>query len=274
MEPGQSIVLGLVQGLTEYLPISSTAHLRVVPALLGWPDPGAAYSAVVQLGTLLAVLVYFYRDLWALAAAFFGGLRQGRPFAAPQARLAWIILLGTVPVGVFGLVFQHAIETRLRSLWVVAAALVALALVLAVAEWLGRRHKRMEQLGWAGGLLIGLAQALALIPGASRSGVTITAGLLVGLERTDAARFSFLLGVPAIAASGLYELWSLAESSPTGVPWLAVGLGTAMAAVSGYAAIAFLVRYLQRRSTLVFIVYRVALGAGIAGLLLGGVLPA
>ncbi len=274
MDPFQSIVLGLVQGLTEYLPISSTAHLRVIPALVGWPDPGAAYSAVVQLGTLLAVLVYFWSDLLRIAAAFFRGIARRQPFAEQDARLAWMIVVGTIPVGVAGLLFQDVIKTGLRSLWVVSGALAGLAILLGLAEWLGKRQRTMDRLGWTGGLLIGLAQALALIPGASRSGVTITAGLFVGLNRADAARFSFLLSVPAIAASGLYELLDLAKHSPGGIPWLEVGLGTVVAAVSGYAAIAFLLRFLQRRSTLVFIVYRLALGGLIAALLASGVLTA
>lgn len=274
MDPLQSTVLGLIQGLTEFLPISSTAHLRVIPALVGWPDPGAAFSAIVQLGTLLAVLVYFWADLLRLASAFFRGLARRAPFAEQDARLAWMILVGTLPIGVAGLLLKDLIETSLRSLWVVAAALAGLAVLLGLAEWLGKRQREMERLGWRGGLLIGLAQALALVPGASRSGVTITAGLFVGLSRADAARFSFLLSVPAVAASGLYELFDLAKASPGGIPWLAVGLGTAVAAVSGYAAIAFLLRFLQRRSTLVFIVYRLLLGGAIACLLAAGLLTA
>jgi undecaprenyl-diphosphatase len=252
----QSSVLGLIQGLTEYLPISSTAHLRVLPALLGWPDPGAAYSAVVQLGTLLAVLVFFFRDLLTLFKAFVQGIRKGQPWAQAESRLAWLILLGTVPVGVVGLLFQEAIRTSLRSLWVVALALAGFALLLGLAESLGRRRQNMSQIGLKEGFLIGCAQALALIPGASRSGVTITAGLLLGLKRADAARYSFLLSVPAIFASGLFELFELAEVNPQGVPWLSVMIGTVVAAVSGYAAIAFLLRFLQRHSTWVFVCYR------------------
>jgi len=272
VEPLHAIVLGLVQGLTEYLPISSTAHLRVVPALLGWADPGAAFSAVVQLGTLLAVLVYFARDLWRLARAFLVGLARRRPFAEPEARLAWMLVLGTLPIGVAGLVFQDAIETSLRSLWVVSAALAGLALVLALAERVGRRASGLGGLGWGGGLAIGLAQALALVPGVSRSGVTITAGLFAGLTRAEAARFSFLLSVPAVAASGLYELLALARDLPEGVPWLGVGLGTAASFASGLAAIAFLMRFLARHSTWVFVVYRLALAGVLAVLLCTGVL--
>ncbi|HOX46672.1 MAG TPA: undecaprenyl-diphosphatase UppP [Myxococcota bacterium] len=273
MDPLQAIVLGLVQGLTEYLPISSTAHLRIVPALAGWPDPGAAFSAVVQLGTLLAVVVYFARDLWRLARAFALGLARRRPFAEPDARLAWLLLLGTLPIGLAGLACQDAIEGALRSLWVVSVSLAALALVLALAERVGRRSSALAGLGWGGGLAIGLAQALALVPGVSRSGVTITAGLFAGLTRADAARFSFLLSVPAVAASGLYELLQLVRELPEGVPWLAVGLGTAAAFASGLGAIAFLMRFLARHSTWVFVIYRLVLAAVLVVLLSCGILP-
>jgi len=269
----QGAVLGVVQGLTEFLPISSTAHLRVVPALLGWPDPGAAFSAVIQLGTLLAVLVYFARDLGRMARALVQGLLAGRPWEDAQARLAWMILLGTVPIGVAGLLGEHAIETWLRSLWVVAGALVALALVLALAERLGRRKTRLGEAGWLQGLSIGLAQTLALIPGVSRSGVTITAGLFVGLERADAARFSFLLSVPAVAASGLYEGYKLLGSAAlAGVDWPSLLLATFTAASSGYLAVAGLIRFLQRRSTMVFVVYRILLGVAILALCATGTL--
>lgn len=272
MDPLQSIILGLVQGLTEFLPISSTAHLRVVPALLGWEDPGAAYSAVVQLGTLAAVLIYFFRDLLQMAAAWGRGIVGRRPFADHRSKMAWILIVGTVPIGVIGLVFQQQIETTLRSLWVVACALIGLALLLALSEALGRRRRSMGQIGWLDGMVIGCAQALALIPGASRSGVTITAGLFCGLNRADAARFSFLLSVPAVAASGLYEMYALAKMPMGGVSWPSVSLGTLAAALSGYLAIAGLIRFLQKRSTLVFILYRILLGGAIVGLLAGGVL--
>jgi undecaprenyl-diphosphatase len=188
--------------------------------------------------------------------------------------MAWILIAGTVPIGVFGLLFQDSIETTLRSLWVVSCALIGLALLLLLSEVLGSRRRSMAQIGWRDGLLIGLAQALALIPGASRSGVTITAGLFCGLNRADAARFSFLLSVPAVAASGLYELMHLARGGVGEVDWLSVILATVAAFASGYAAIAGLIRFLQKRSTTVFIVYRILLGGSIVGLLLGGVLAA
>jgi len=266
----QSIILGLIQGLTEFLPISSTAHLRVIPALLGWQDPGAAFSAVVQLGTLAAVLVYFFKDLVEISAAWGRGLLTRRPFTDPKAKMAWILIFGTIPIGVVGLLFQDSIETTLRSLWVVALALIGLALLLALSEAVGKKKRTQSQIGWRDGLMIGLAQTLALIPGASRSGVTITAGLFAGLNRADAARFSFLLSVPAVAASGLYEALKLARLELGQVSWLSVGLATGVAAVSGYLAIAGLIRFLQKRSTLVFIVYRILLGGCLIGLLAAG----
>jgi undecaprenyl-diphosphatase len=262
MEIITSIVLGLVQGLTEFLPISSTAHLRVIPALLGWPDPGAAFSAVVQLGTLAAVFVYFFKDLWEMAKAWMNGLVSGKPFQDQKSKMAWIIILGTLPVGVIGLLFQESIKTTLRSLWVVSLALIGLALILALAEKMGRRNRQLEQVGWLDGLIIGCAQALALIPGASRSGVTITAGLFTGLNRADAARFSFLLSVPAIAASGLYELWELIQGVFGPVEsWGSIIIATTVAGISGYLAIAGLIGFLKKRSTFVFIVYRIILGS-------------
>ncbi len=268
----QSFILGLLQGLTEFLPVSSTAHLRIVPALLGWGDPGAALSAVLHLGTLAAVVVYFWRQLVDLAGSFVLFLAGKKPYADSEVRLGWILVVGTLPVGVFGVMFQNQIETSLRSLWVVIGAVVIFALMLAMAEWLGRRQRTLDDLGLRDGLFIGLLQALALIPGASRSGVTLSAGLFVGLNRSDAARVSFLLSVPAIAASGLFELLGLikhgfGENNPAELL-----LGILTAGVSGYLAIGFLMRLLQKHSTLGFVVYRILLGAVIAGLLLGGFL--
>jgi undecaprenyl-diphosphatase len=271
----QAIALGLIQGLTEFLPISSTAHLRVVPALAGWADPGTAVSAVIQLGTLLAVLVYFLGDLLVLVKAWGKGILTRQPTADPKARLAWILILGTVPIGVAGLIFQDWIETSLRSLWLIAATLIGLGLLLGWAELAGRREKTLEKMGWFDGLLIGLAQALALIPGVSRSGITITTGLFRGYQRADAARFSFLLSVPAVALSGCYELYKLLAGKLGAIPsdlWGPLVVATLVAAISGYLAIAGLLRYLQRRSTAVFIVYRLVFGSAILALLFFGVL--
>jgi undecaprenyl-diphosphatase len=267
----EAVVLGLVQGLTEFLPISSTAHLRVVPELFGWPDPGAAYSAVIQLGTVAAVLLYFARDLGRLAVGFFSGLARRSPFGTPEARLAWAVLLGTLPIGVLGLALKKTIETSFRSLYVVASALVALALLLWWAEKTATHRRKLNQLTVKDGVLIGMAQATALIPGASRSGVTLTAGFALGLEREAAARFSFLLSIPSTALAGLWELRDLVHATdrPSN---LALAVGTGVSFVSGIAAIAWLLHYLRTRTALIFVWYRIALGLLLFGLLAAGIL--
>jgi undecaprenyl-diphosphatase len=270
----QAILLGLVQGLTEFLPISSVAHLRIVPALLGWPDPGAAFSAVIQLGTLAAVLIYFAREIVDLTRAGLAGLARGRPLGEVRARLAWFILVGTIPIGVCGLAFKRFIENEARSLYVISGSLVLLALLLWAVERRGGFRKPMETIGFRDSQIMGLAQALALIPGSSRSGVTITAGLFVGLTRDAAARFSFLLGIPAILASGLFELRELIRHGLGGGGLLALGVATVVSAASGYLAIAFLLRYLRTHSTHLFIWYRLALGGILLALLASGHLSA
>jgi undecaprenyl-diphosphatase len=265
----RAVVLGLVQGITEFLPISSTAHLRIVPELLDWPDPGAAFDAIIQLGTVAAVLVYFRRDIVRLFAAWLEGIRQRAPLASTDSRLAWFVLVGTVPVVILGFAFKHAIETSLRSLWVIAASMILLALLLAAAERVARHRRTLAELTWADGVVIGLWQAVALIPGSSRSGTTLTGGLWRGLKREDAARFSFLLSIPATTAAGVFELRHLLRAH---VPFTGAELvvGGAVAFVSGMLAIGGLLRYLRTRTTAVFIVYRVALGLLLLGLLHAG----
>ncbi len=267
----QAIVLGLVQGLTEFLPISSTAHLRIVPELLGWPDPGAAYSAVIQLGTVAAVLIYFRRDLVTLTRAFFQGLARRQPFATTESRLAWFVLIGTLPIGLCGLAFKKTIETSLRSLYVISGSLIVLALILFVVERLASHKRTLDDMRWRDGLIVGLWQALALIPGSSRSGTTITGALSLGLRREDAARYSFLLSIPATSLAGVFELKHLLEATerPSAV---ALWTGTLVAFASGWAAIAWLLSYLRKRSTLLFIVYRVVLGVVLLVLLNLGLL--
>jgi undecaprenyl-diphosphatase len=267
----EAIVLGLVQGITEFLPISSTAHLRIVPALAGWEDPGAAFTAVTQLGTMAAVLLYFRSDLSRIARAWLRSLRDRSMRRDTDARLGWYILLGTIPIGIFGLAFKDQIETGARDLYLIATALIVLGLVLLVAEKVGTRDRSIEQLTARDGVALGFAQALALVPGVSRSGATITAGLFLGLDRPSAARFSFLLSVPAVVLSGLLELSSIAsgeEGQQVGAGALA--LATLLAFVSGYAAIAFLLRFLATHSTIVFVVYRVALGVLVLALTASG----
>jgi undecaprenyl-diphosphatase len=257
----EAIVLGIVQGITEFLPISSTAHLRIVPAFAGWEDPGAAFTAVTQLGTMAAVLLYFRADLWRIARAWTRSVLDRSARRELDARLGWYILLGTIPIGIFGLGFKDQIETGARDLYLIGVALIVLGLVLLVAEKVGTRERSIEQLTTRDGVALGFAQALALIPGVSRSGATITAGLFLGLDRPSAARFSFLLSVPAVVLSGLLELGSIAsgeEGEHVGAGALAIA--TFLAFVSGYAAIAFLLRFLATHSTVVFVVYRVVLG--------------
>lgn len=271
MNAFQAIVLGVVQGLTEFLPISSTAHIRIVPALVGWDDPGAAFTAVIQLGTLLAVLIYFWRDLGGAAAAWFRGLRGGPASQTPECRLAWAAIIGTFPIAILGLLFAEHIRGELRSLWVISGALVLLALVLLAAERFASHRRDMSSVRVVDGLIVGLWQALALIPGVSRSGSTITGALFLGFTRPAAARLSFLLSMPAIFLAGVHELIDQrAELLSAGL--VPVGLATLAAFVSGYASIDFLMKFLRTHTTGVFIAYRVVLGLALIGLILGGVL--
>ena len=261
----EAIVLGIVQGLTEFLPISSSAHLRIVPAFAGWEDPGAAFTAVTQLGTIAAVLLYFRHDLARIAVAWGASLvRRQRPLGL-DARLGWIILLGTIPIGIFGLVFKDQIESGARSLYLIGTTLIVLGLLLLLAERVGTRERGVDSIDLRDGMAIGLAQAAALVPGVSRSGATITAGLFLGLEREAAARFSFLLSVPAIVLSGIFELGSIGSGEHE-VGTGALVVATVFAFVVGYASIAFLLRFLATHSTVVFVVYRVALGIAVLGL--------
>jgi undecaprenyl-diphosphatase len=278
----QAAIIGIVQGLTEFLPISSTAHLKIVPALLGWEDPGAAFSAVIQIGTLLAVVSYFWRDLIEIGSAMLRDARSGKFATTGNSRLGWMIVVGTIPIVACGLLFKDAIETWLRSLYVMSAALIVVALLLAIAELVLATHRRagwpgrtIAQMNWRDGLLIGLAQAAALVPGTSRSGATILGGLACGLNRETAARYSFLLSVPAISAAGVYQLVKarhelLATSHDSAnliVALVASGL-------VGYAAIGWLLSFLRSHSTMIFVLYRLALGGLLIYLLRAGLVAA
>jgi undecaprenyl-diphosphatase len=271
----EAVALGIIQGLTEFLPISSTAHLSVIPQLVGWQDPGAAFTAVIQWGTWVASVIYFWDDIVRLSAAFFAGLRRGRPFDTVDARLAWMIVVGTVPIVVFGLLLQKYIKHEFRSLYVIAGAAIALSLALVAAEWVARRRqqagvgaKDLEQIGWFDSLAVGFAQVLAIIPGASRSGVTITGGLFAGLTRATAARFSFLLSLPAVFGAGAHQLWKERSVLLRGEEEvLNLAIATVVSGVVGYAAIALLIRYLKTHTTYVFVAYRIALGLAILALL-------
>jgi undecaprenyl-diphosphatase len=260
----EAIVLGITQGLTEFLPISSTAHLRIVPAFAGWEDPGAAFTAVTQLGTMAAVLLYFREDLARIARAWVRSLRDPAARRELDARLGWYIVLGTIPIGIFGLAFKDQIENGARDLYLIGIALIVLGLVLLAAERVARHDRPLEKITTRDGIVIGFAQALALIPGVSRSGATITAGLFMGLDRQAAARFSFLLSVPAVVLSGLFQLFELMrEGFADSGGAVSLVVATVLAFVVGYASIAFLLRWLATHTTAIFVAYRVILGAAV-----------
>jgi undecaprenyl-diphosphatase len=261
-----AVILGVVQGFTEFLPISSTAHLRIVPELLGQPDPGAAYAAVIQLGTLLAVLIYFARDLFIdMPRAVLHDSRS------PTARLPLYLVAGTIPIVILGLSLKDFITGDARSLYVVASALAVVGIVMYVVDRKARDIRSLAELTLADAMIVGVAQACALVPGVSRSGATIVAALILGMRRSDAARFSFLLGIPAIAGAGLFELGDALDQLGSEA-WLAIVIGTIAAALSGYASIAWLLRYLQRKSLAPFAFYRVGLGVLLFALCILGVL--
>lgn len=272
MNFGQALVYGLVQGLTEFLPVSSTAHLRIVQVFFGWKDPGAPFTAVIQLGTTVAVVLYFWRELLQITVGWVRGLFDRTSPRSLEYRMGWYLILATIPVGVFGLIFSHQIETSARNLWVIATALIVMALVLLVAERVGTRKRVEEELTTADAVAVGVAQSLALIPGVSRSGATITAGLFRGLDRPTAARFSFLLSIPAVVLSGLYEARKIGGDGAPGVGITAVS--TIISFVVGLASIAWLMRYITKHSTLVFIVYRIGMGLLLIVLLSTSVLSA
>jgi undecaprenyl-diphosphatase len=264
----EAIVLGIVQGLTEFLPISSTGHLRIVPSFLGWEDPGAAFTAVTQLGTMLAVVIYFRLDLLRIARAWTASLRDTSRRSELDARMGWYILLGTIPIGVFGLVFSDQIESGARDLYLIGTMLIVLGLLLLYAEHVAHRDRGIEDITRRDGILIGFAQACALVPGVSRSGATITAGLFLGFDRESAARYSFLLSVPAVVLSGIFELRDIGDDEGAGVgPTI---IATVLAFVVGYASIAFLLRWLAHHSTAIFVAYRVALGTLVIALTAAG----
>ena len=272
----QAIILGIVQGLTEFLPISSTAHLKIVPVALGWGDPGVAFTAVIQLGSIAAVLWYFWQDLTNVTIGAVKAI-QTSDYQSPEFRMALGIALGTLPIIFFGLLIKVLIpeydNSPLRSSAAIAIASIVMALLLGLAEKIGTRKRNFEQLNAKDGVFMGLAQALALIPGVSRSGSTITAGLFMGLERATAARFSFLLGIPAITLAGLLELKGLIEDGFGNIGAVALTFGLIASAVSSYLAIAWLIRYLQTRNTWVFVWYRLAFGVAILAAIAGGALP-
>jgi undecaprenyl-diphosphatase len=267
----QAIILGIVQGLTEFLPISSSAHLRILPAFAGWDDPGAGFTAVVQLGTMLAEVIYFRRDLFRIGTRWAMSLRRPELRSQLDARMGWYLIYATIPIGVLGLLFEDSIKTTFRALGLISCTLIGLGIVLLIADRRGTRHRPITDLQLRDGLIMGAAQTLALVPGVSRSGATLTAGLLLGLERAAAARFSFLLSIPAVVLSGLYQAYELITGKTPGDAGAAeIIVATILAFVTGYAAIAFLLRYLVTHTLSAFVAYRIALGAVVLALVAAG----
>lgn len=276
----QAVILGIIQGLTEFLPISSTGHLRIIPALLGWNDPGAAFTAVIQFGTLVAVLFYFRKDIVAITSAVIRGILMKKLFHNRDAQMGWMIGAGTVPIVFFGLLLKKQIETSFRSLYVISASLILLAVILMVAEAYtkrktakGEKLKTVDDLSWKEVIAVGFWQCVALIPGSSRSGTTITGGLFAGMNRETAARFSFLLSLPSVFAAGVLEMVKERELLlSTDIGFVNLAVSTIVSGVVGYASIAFLLNYLKNHTTYLFIIYRIVVGFGLLYLLQTGIL--
>ncbi len=280
MNPFDAVILGIIQGLTEFLPISSSAHVQIAQQALGLGDMSkpqlTAFIATIQLGTELAVLLYFWRDIVRIIRAFFGSFSKRRPQtieAAKDAKMGWLIILGSLPVVVIGLVFQDLIENQLRSLWVIGVTLIMFGLLLGAADRYGKRKKGIDSLTTRDGLLFGMGQALAVIPGVSRSGGTISVGLMMGYSRQAAARYSFLLAIPAVIASGFYQFAKTYQDLAT-ADLAATAVATLVSFGVGYSVIVVLLKYLNRGSFLPFVIWRVALGSTLLVLLSTGVLSA
>jgi undecaprenyl-diphosphatase len=272
----EAIVLGIVQGLTEFLPVSSSAHLRITSAIFFEQDAGASFTAVTQLGTEAAVLLYFAKDIWRIGRTWVVGIWDRSVRTSLDYRMGWYVIVGSIPIGVLGFLFKDQIRATARNLWLVATVLIVFAFVLAFAEYWGRQTRRVENLTLRDGIIMGFAQAMALVPGVSRSGATLTAGLFLSLTREAAARYSFLLAIPAVVMSGVFSVPDVFDTSGTGsIPSVAqMVVATAIAFAVGYAAIAWLLRYVAHHTLYVFVLYRVALGSLVLGLLMTGTISA
>ncbi|MBB3044731.1 undecaprenyl-diphosphate phosphatase [Nocardioides sp. LMS-CY] len=269
----QAVVLGIIQGLTEFLPISSSAHLRILPEVFGWGDPGAAFTAVVQIGTELAVLIYFWRDIWRIGSTWVKSLFRPEYRGQLDARMGWFIILGSVPIVVLGIALKDVIEKDFRSLWVIGTMLIVMGIVLGIADRIGGTSKGLKQLSLRDAILMGCAQALALIPGVSRSGATLSMGRFLGYERETATRYAFLLAIPAVIGAGLFELKEIPHGDNL-YGWGPTIVATIASFIVGYAAIAWLLRYITTHSYTPFVIYRIALGAGTLLLVATGVIAA
>ena len=269
----QAVVLGIIQGLTEFLPISSSAHLRILPEMFGWGDPGAAFTAVIQIGTELAVLIYFRKDIWRIASMWVRSLFRAEYRGHLDARMGWFIIIGSLPIVVLGIALKDLIEEDFRSLWIIGTTLVVLGIVLGIADRVGGTEKTIKQITLRDAILMGLAQACALIPGVSRSGATLSMGRFLGYDREAATRYAFLLAIPAVIGAGVFELKEIPNGDNL-YGWGPTLLATVVSFVIGYAAIAWLLRYVSTHSFTPFVIYRVALGTLTLILAATGVLAA
>jgi undecaprenyl-diphosphatase len=267
----EAMVLGLVQGLTEFLPISSSAHLRITAALAGWDDPGAAFTAVTQIGTELAVILYFSKKIGQILVAWFFSLYKKDWRGHPDAKLGWLIIVGSMPIVILGLLFQNDIDHTFRDLRLTATMLIVFGVILLIADRVGKQERTLDDLSVKHGLGFGLAQALALIPGVSRSGGTTSAGLLMGYTRAEAAEYSFLLALPAVFGSGLYKLTDIGKDGQT-AQWGPTILATIIAFAVGYVVIAWLMAFIKTKSFVPFVIYRLVLGVVLFVLIFAGVL--
>ncbi len=268
----QAILLGISQGLTEFLPISSTAHTLIISRLLGWPDPGAAFTAFTQIGTELAVVLYFRKDLVRIIAAWFLSFTNKTVRATPDAKMGWFVIIGSIPIALAGVFFKDSIETTARNLWLVAVALIVMGIVLGLVDRFAKLTKEQSELTGRHAIYFGIGQALALIPGVSRSGATITAGLAMGFKRDMVARYSFLLAIPAVFGSAAFTAGDI--STDNFVNWPATIISTVISFIVGYFVIASLMKYLQTRTFLPFVIYRITLGSMLLVLLATGVFSA
>lgn len=269
----KAVFLGVLQGLTEFLPISSSAHLRIYPEMFGWGDPGAAFTAVVQIGTEVAVLLYFRKDIWRIGSTWARSLVQAEYRGHFDARMGWFIIIGSLPIVVLGIALKDIIENDFRSLWIIGTTLIVLGIVLGLADRFSRSNKVLRELGLRDAVLMGLAQAAALVPGVSRSGATISMGRILGYEREAATRYAFLLAIPAVVGAGLFQLREI-PGGDNAYGWAPTLVATVVSFVVGYAAIAWLLRYVSTHSYLPFVLYRIGLGSLTLILVAAGVLNA
>ncbi len=269
----KAVFLGVLQGLTEFLPISSSAHLRIFPELFGWGDPGAAFTAVIQIGTELAVLLYFRKDIWRIGSTWVRSLYKPELRGELDSRMGWYIIVGSLPIVILGVLLKDVIETNFRNLWVIGTTLIVLGIILGVADRVGRMDRTIERMTLRHSVYLGLAQACALVPGVSRSGATISMGRFLGYDRAAATRFAFLLAIPAVVGAGLFELKEIPHGENAYGPGPTF-IATVVSFLVGYAAIAWVLRYVTTRSDLPFVIYRILLGGGTLLLVAAGVLSA